>query len=526
MTAHRGTRTAAVLLLVALAAGASAETLTEAQKRGKRIYMEGRGQGRISVFLSGAGIRAPGKGFPCINCHLAGGGGQLEGGVQSADISWFNLTKEYGGKRPSGRAHPAYTEESVVAAITKGIDPGGNALDAAHPRFTMSGEDLGDLVAYLKAMDREAVPGVTDNAIRIGMLAPDRGPLAEAGVEVRALLSGYFSEVNARGGIFGRSLVLVPVPFDPASGESLQEGARREVDVEDVFCFLANVGVAPGDRVARSLSAGRVPVIVPLLASPEGGYGADRYTFHIFSSIRDMARVLTDFLAERSKGAGTKAGILFARDRSGEGGAEGVREQAAKAGLTIAAEVPFDPGTLDAATAARRLRESGADAVFYFGGPSDALAFAAEAGRQEWHPLFLAPAPMIGNGLQTTAPAGFLEHAYLASPLTIPDPGSKRMEEFFRIGRRHGVGERHRTFQFLAYAGALLLEEGLKRAGRGVTREGFVAGIGNVWKLETGVTPPLTYNANRRVGALGAMIVKVDPGTRRLLPVTDWREPR
>ncbi|MBP2682634.1 MAG: putative cytochrome c [Deltaproteobacteria bacterium] len=84
----------------------------------------------------------------------------------------------------------------------------------------------------------------------------------------------------------------------------------------------------------------------------------------------------------------------------------------------------------------------------------------------------------------------------------------------------------HRSFQFLAYAGAILLEEGLKRSGRGVTREKFVDSIGNVWKLETGVTPPLTYNRNQRAGAVGAAILKVDPESRRLAPAAPWREPR
>jgi ABC-type branched-subunit amino acid transport system substrate-binding protein len=527
VTARRATRAGtALLLLLALAAGASADGMTGAQKRGKRIYMEGKGREKITAFLAGAGISAPGKGFPCVNCHLAGGTGQQEGGVRSADISWFNLTKEYAGKRPTGRVHPAYTDETAMAAITKGVDPGGNALDPAHPRYRMGREDLEDLVAYLQVMDREPVPGVTDNEVRIGILLPGQGPVAEAGAEVRALLTGYFSEVNGRGGIFGRSLVLVPVSFDPASGDSALEGAKREVGGEEVFCFLANVGVAPGNPAARYLAAERVPVVVPLLSAVEGGYGADRYTFHVFAGIREQARVLADFLAGRSKAGGAKAGLLYARDPSGEGGAEGVREQAGKAGLTLVAEVSFEPGKLDAGGAARKLKESGADAVFYFGGPSEALAFAAESGRMGWKPWFLAAAPMVGNALQSSASPGFLEDAYLASPLAVPDAGSRQIAEFFRIGKAYGVGERHRTFQFLAYAGALLLEEGLKRAGRGVTRESFVAGIGNVWKLQTGVTPPLTYTANRRVGALGAMVVKVDPASRRLVPVTEWREPR
>jgi hypothetical protein len=36
----------------------------------------------------------------------------------------------------------------------------------------------------------------------------------------------------------------------------------------------------------------------------------------------------------------------------------------------------------------------------------------------------------------------------------------------------------------------------------------------------------LTYNANRRTGAPGAAIVRVDPGTGRLVTVAEWREAR
>jgi hypothetical protein len=100
------------------------------------------------------------------------------------------------------------------------------------------------------------------------------------------------------------------------------------------------------------------------------------------------------------------------------------------------------------------------------------------------------------------------------------------MAEFFSLGEKYDVGKKHRTFQFLAYSGAVLLEEGLKRSGKGVTREKLVDSIGNVWRLETGVTPPLTYTPNQRVGAVGAEILKVDPEERRLFPAVPWREPK
>ena len=89
------------MLLLALLAAEAAGGLSEAEKRGKRIYLEGKGRRPVFAVLLSAGIKAPGAAFPCINCHLAAGTGQLEGGVQSADVTWFTMTKEFTGRRPS-----------------------------------------------------------------------------------------------------------------------------------------------------------------------------------------------------------------------------------------------------------------------------------------------------------------------------------------------------------------------------------------------------------------------------------------
>jgi ABC-type branched-subunit amino acid transport system substrate-binding protein len=526
VTFRRATRAGlALLLLLALPFGVSAAGLTGAEVRGKRIYTEGKGRKKITAFLPGAGIRAPGAGFPCVNCHLAGGAGQSEGGVRSADITWFTLTKEYGGPRPSGRAHPPYSDETVRKAITGGLDPAGNVLSSAHPRFGMDREDLDDLLAYIKVMDSEPVPGVTDDAVRVGILFPATGPLAEGAREVRALLLGYAAETNARGGVYNRRLELVGIPFDPSAEGASLAAARAAVESGEVFCFLANIGVPADGEAARFLAAERVPVLVPLLSAPAGGYGADRYTFHVLASIKDQARVLVDFLSESLNRPANRLGILYAKDASGEKGAEGVREQAEKHCLRVAAELSFVPGAFDAAGAVRLLGGGKVDAVLYFGGPSEALAFAREAAEEKNGAPFLAPATMVGDALRA-APPGFLRRVHLAAPLAPPDERSAGMANLRRLREKYSVGDRHRSFQLLAHAGTVLLEEGLRRSGKGVTREKLVGAIGNAWKLQTGVTPPLTYSANRRTGAPGAAIVRVDPDTGRFVTVAEWREPR
>ena len=192
--------------------------------------------------------------------------------------------------------------------------------------------------------------------------------------------------------------------------------------------------------------------------------------------------------------------------------------------MRVAADLSFVPGAFDTLEAVRRMGGDRVDAVLYFGVRRGARV-RPRGVRGEGGAPFLAPATMVGDAL-SAAPPGFLRRVYLAAPLAPPDENTAEMREFRRIREKYSVGGRHRSFQLLAYAGAVLLEEGLRRSGRGVTREKLVGAVGNVWKLRTGVTPPLTYNPNRRTGAPGAAIVRMDPGTGRLVTVMEWREPR
>lgn len=514
---------ASLLLILFLPAAAAAAKLSGAEARGKRIYAEGVGTKPISVVLLGPGIRAKGKAFPCTNCHLPDGRGVREGGVQSSDISYANLTKEYPGTRVSGRAHPAYTDETLKAAITSCIDPAGTPLNKAHPAYEIDPADLSDLVAYLKILGREPVPGVEDGAIRVGSLLPAAGPLSETAGDVREFLSGYFAELNGRGGIYARKIEYVPVPFDPSKPGSAAAAAREIVASEELFCLVANLGVPAEDAAAGVLGRGGVPVIGPLVVLPENAKWTDRNTFYVYGSVQDQARVMVDFLADDAKGPGAVA-LLFASNPTGEGGAAGVRQQAARHAFPLAAEKPFPPGKFDAGDV-RRLREAAVDTVLFFGGAADALAFLREADRLGWSPRFLAPAAMVGD-LWAPAPAPLRGRVYLASPLGSVEPGTRGMDAFLSLAGKHPGSGRHKPTLVNAYAGAELLAKGLAGVGRSVTRAGFVDALSRLYRFETGVVPPLTYTQNRREGARGASIVALDPATGRPVTVGAWREPK
>src|SRR5438132_1690949 len=83
-----------------------------------------------------------------------------------------------------------------------GRDSAGNRLDDVMPRYQLTRADLDAVVAYLHTLGDERAPGVTDHAIRAGVILPPDGRAAG----VRAAIEKWAADLNAGGGICGRTL--------------------------------------------------------------------------------------------------------------------------------------------------------------------------------------------------------------------------------------------------------------------------------------------------------------------------------
>jgi len=86
--------------------------------------------------------------FACADCHgTQGHGGTVYMMMAQYDvpnITWPVLTgSDY---------IPAYTVDTVKRAITQGLDQQGKSLDPFMPRWSMSTQDLSDLVSYLQTL--------------------------------------------------------------------------------------------------------------------------------------------------------------------------------------------------------------------------------------------------------------------------------------------------------------------------------------------------------------------------------------
>jgi ABC-type branched-subunit amino acid transport system substrate-binding protein len=493
--------------------------LTAQERRGRVIYLRGESAAGREIKALVGEIDVPASTLTCAGCHGTRGEGKTEGGVTAGDLTWANLTKPYGHTHPTGRKHGPFNEAAFFRAISEGIDPAGNTMLAAMPRYTMSAEDGADLLAYLKRIEEDRDPGLTDSSLKVGMIIPTKGALAESGAAMRDVLAGYFEEINGRGGIYGRRIEL-QIAESGADAAAMSASARRLIEEGQVFALVSGLS-AGADRelgsVARELE---VPFVGPSTLLPQSAPGSNRYIFYMLPGVSEQARALVNFYARRQPEAQKKVALVYSGGEVEEVASAAVEEQCKSAGCGALQKISYARGKFDAPSLVRSLK--GADAVFFFGASGDETTFIKEADADGWHPSVLMLGMMTGRELAASVPAGFKDKIFLAFPTVPSDITAAGEAELRALVQKYKFNIRHTAAQLSALAAGKVLVEGLQRSGKDLSREKLVTALEGLYDYETGMTPLITYGPNRRIGAAGAYIIGVDTERKEFVSVSGW----
>ena len=260
--------------------------LTPAQERGKKIFIEGKSSGEAGIIAHLSGIEVPASVLPCASCHGLDGKGRPEGGLTPSDLTWPALTRPYEAHQQSGRLRSAYTEESLGRAISQGLDPDGQELLAAMPRYEMSKEDMSDLIAYLKILHQDDDMGIADDSLRIGTVLPQgRG---EAAFQTMA---AYLDLVNQAGGLYSRKIRLLP--FYTPQDSSIEAADIRTFTLDhNLFAFVGGHGPTATKSTSDRLA---VPMIGLVSSHSKGNLLSEGPIFHLLPSLETQVYRLWDF---------------------------------------------------------------------------------------------------------------------------------------------------------------------------------------------------------------------------------------
>ena len=342
-----------------------------------------------------------------------------------------------------------------------------------------------------------AVPGVTDTEVTIGITGPLSGPAAAWGT-IALASEAYAKYVNEQGGINGRKLKVVLKDDGYNPGRAVANFNEMK---DSVFLMLGTVGTAVLNATKDIVAESGVPLVYPLgnvqvfAKQPKAKI---RSVFQNYPDYTDEA----EFLVQQAARLGVKKVALFGQnDDYGKLALDGVKKGLQKTpGTKLVGEVFYEVTDRELGTHALKLKESGADAILFYSTATHCAGVVKEMAKVGYRPKIFASFTLYDRDTMFRLLGDLYEGAYFDTVIALRgEPAADRMIDIVtkidpKLKGREG-------FAVQGAADIMVVVEGLKRAGRDLTREGFIKAMETLkdWN-EGGLSAPLTFGPNKHHG--------------------------
>ncbi|HVT59230.1 MAG TPA: ABC transporter substrate-binding protein [Thermoanaerobaculia bacterium] len=396
----------------------------------------------------------------------------------------------------------------------------------------------------LFAQGAAASPGVTREAVKIGMSAAFKGNNAALGTEYYRGSLAFYQEVNSQGGVFGRKIEIAALDdgYEPTPAVN---NTIALVDKEQVF-FLSNyVGTPTLTRALPLIKSysDRALILVGNLtgAQPQR---EEPYVGQVFN-VRASYRQEMAALVEQLWGAGLRRfGAFYQIDAYGRSGTDGVARGLARYGAHITAEATYRRGAAfdaDMSLAVGHLREADVQAVLCTGAYQGCGAFVRTARDLGWN-VPISNVSFVGSDAMSRL---LLEHGRqsgrdytraLINSQVVPsyddtrlpgvalyrqllDKWNPRVPAALRDPKYTPARASYISLE--GFINARVIVEGLRRAGDNPTRQSLKSALESIDKLDLGIGAPLSFGPNRHQGLNEVYFTRLEGG--RWVALTDWR---
>jgi len=320
-----------------------------------------------------------------------------------------------------------------------------------------------------------AEEGLTDTEIHLGQWGPQTGPAAPWGSVARGT-GDYFKMINAEGGINGRKIVyhMFDDAYNPAKTKA---GVKELQEGTGIFAWASGVGTAPGMAVREYILERKIPWVGPATGSSHWITPPNKYLFAVYPLYYIEAKALVRLGVEEM--GFKRVAIAYQNDDYGKNGLEAARKELIAHGMQLVAEVPVELKDQDMKPHVMKLRQSKADMVLLWVGPVHAVRVIGTSKAMKFGPQFMSTSTCSDFPLLMHISKGLFQGVIATAFGELPDSTLPLMQKYKKDvhGQFAPKGERWGMFY---YAGILFVEpliEGLKRAGRNLTREGLVTAM-------------------------------------------------
>lgn len=386
---------------------------------------------------------------------------------------------------------------------------------------------LGKIFATLAALvlassanaQAPAKTGVDQTQILVGSCSALDGPASFLGRQTIVGATAYLDVINAKGGVNGRKIQLMA--FDDGYEPVRADSCFKRLLKEQVFAAGFFVGTPTAAKYVPLAEENKLPVVglftgAQLLYSP-----LKHYVLNVRASYYDETREQVDSLWNTLNVR--KVGIIYQDDAFGTAVLDGLQLALKKYHAAPVGMGTFPRNTLDVDTGIAAVRAANPEAVLIVGPYAPVAQIVKKAHASGWKPLFLTVS-FVGTEKFISEAGKDAEGTVITQvvpPYTRTDFPTIAL---YRDALKTYYPTEQPSFVSLeAFVDAMVLVEGLKRAGKDPTREKLITALESIDGKDVGLGPKLLlkYSPTRHKGFDQIYTTVVQNGKPEI--VDDWK---
>jgi ABC-type branched-subunit amino acid transport system substrate-binding protein len=374
------------------------------------------------------------------------------------------------------------------------------------------------LLGASKPVQGQAVPGVSEREILIGSCSALEGPSHFLGTETVTGAKAYLDMINDAGGVDGRKLKLIS--YDDSYDPAKTEACFNRLMEQKVFALAFFVGTPTAVKYVPMAESNKIP-LVGLFTGAQTLYVPLRHwVVNVRASYYDETHEQMDGLW------GTvgykKIGVIYPEDPFGTTVLEGVKVALKAHGAGPVATASYPRQTAQVGGAIDTVKAVNPEAVVVVGPANTVAPILKQSHAKGWKPLFLTVSFVGTDDLikEAGADAEGMVITQVVPPYYLTE--LKTVALYRRTLSKYFPSAQPNFVSLEGFVDAMVLVEGLKRAGKELTREGLIRGLESIHEFDIGLGPQLKldYSVKDHKGFDHVIPTVVRGG--RAVPFTDW----
>jgi ABC-type branched-subunit amino acid transport system substrate-binding protein len=360
-----------------------------------------------------------------------------------------------------------------------------------------------------------SAPGVSPNEIVIGSSLALGGHASFLGTEYLHGAMCLINQINKEGGIHHRKIRVIAYDdgYDPPRCVA---NTQRLIHKDKVFALFCYVGTPTTVKIIDTVEENKIPLLGLFTGADKLRFPFRHYIFNVRSSYYQETNAVVRYFVEQ-KGL-RRIAVFYQYDDYGFDGLKGTQIALQRYGLSPVATGSFVRGTLEVEDALKKIQKSEAQAVIMIGTYSPCAKFIKEARTRGYNPLFHNVSFVGADKLvQELGDAG--EGVFITQ--VVPPPTQQILlpatEQYSRLLSQYYPQDRPNFVSFEGFINARVLIEALRRAGRDISREGFIRTLESIKEHYVGIGAVINFGPKDHQGIDDVYLTEVKNGQLQLL---------